>query len=279
MLPGDSVYFVADTEHVPRAMAAFGHEEQEARRIIIMGGGNIGLSLARLIEESKHDVTAKIIELDRERARTAAETLPGVAVILGDGLDPEILAEANVSMTETVVAVTDDDETNILSSLLAKRYGAERAVTLINKTTYSPLITTLGIDVVVSPRAITVSTILQHVRRGRIRAVHSLGDGFAEVIEADALETSPARRQTAQGGQVATWRHCWGCGSRRQSHHPKWRHNHLSRRSDHHSGGRGCGQESGKTIFCSARVLLEKINVFSVYIRNKKRCQWRVTPM
>ena len=191
MLPGDSVYFVADTEHVPRAMAAFGHEEQEARRIIIMGGGNIGLSLARLIEESKHDVTAKIIELDRERARTAAETLPGVAVILGDGLDPEILAEANVSMTETVVAVTDDDETNILSSLLAKRYGAERAVTLINKTTYSPLITTLGIDVVVSPRAITVSTILQHVRRGRIRAVHSLGDGFAEVIEADALETSP----------------------------------------------------------------------------------------
>jgi trk system potassium uptake protein TrkA len=191
MLPGDSVYFVADTEHVPRAMAAFGHEEQEARRIIILGGGNIGLSLAHLIEASKHDVSVKVIEHGAERARLAAETMPGTAIILGDCLDPEILAEANVSMTETVVAVTDDDETNILGSLLAKRYGAERAVTLINKTTYSPLITTLGIDVVVSPRAITVSTILQHVRRGRIRAVHSLGDGFAEVIEADALETSP----------------------------------------------------------------------------------------
>ena len=191
MLPGDSVYFVANTEHVSRAMAAFGHEEQEARRIIILGGGNIGLSLAHLIEASKHDVSVKVIEYDAERARFAAESMPRTAIILGDCLDPEILAEANVSMTETVVAVTDDDETNILGSLLAKRYGAERAVTLINKTTYSPLITTLGIDVVVSPQAITVSTILQHVRRGRIRAVHSLGDGFAEVIEADALETSP----------------------------------------------------------------------------------------
>ncbi len=191
MLPGDTVYFIADSKHVPRAMAAFGHEEQEARRIIILGGGNIGLSLARLIEKNKNDVSMKIIELDGERARVAAETLPGISIIEGDGLDPEILAEANVSMTETVVAVTDDDETNILSSLLAKRYGVERAVTLINTATYSPLITSLGIDVVVSPRAITVSTILQHVRRGRIRAVHSLGDGFAEVIEADALETSP----------------------------------------------------------------------------------------
>ena len=191
MLPGDSVYFVADTDHLPRAMAAFGHEEQEARRIIILGGGNIGRSLAHLIEESKHDVSVKLIELNGERARFTAEMLPGISVIQGDGLDPEILEEANVTKTETIVAVTDDDETNILSSLLAKRYGAERAVTLINKTTYSPLITTLGIDVVVNPRAITVSKILQHVRRGRIRAVHSLGDGFAEIIEATAVESSP----------------------------------------------------------------------------------------
>ena len=86
--------------------------------------------------------------------------------------------------------MTNDDEGNILASLLAKRYGCQRAITLINKTTYSPLVTTLGIDAVVSPKAITVSTILQHVRRGRIRAVHSLREGFAEVIEAEALETS-----------------------------------------------------------------------------------------
>ena len=202
MLPGDSVYFVADTEHLPRAMAAFGHEEQEARRIIILGGGNIGRSLSHLIEESKNDVSVKLIEMDGDRARFAAETLPGLSVIQGDGLDPEILAEANVSATETIVAVTDDDETNILSSLLAKRYGAERAVTLINKTTYSPLITTLGIDVVVSPRAITVSKILQHVRRGRFRAVHSLGEGFAEAIEASPLVGKPLREAKLPRGVI-----------------------------------------------------------------------------
>jgi trk system potassium uptake protein TrkA len=111
-------------------------------------------------------------------------------VLYGDGLDPELLEEANIASTEVVVAVTNDDEANILASLLAKRYGAQRAVTLINKTTYSPLMSGLGIDAVVSPRAITASTILQHVRRGRIRSVHSLRDGFAEVIEAEALETS-----------------------------------------------------------------------------------------
>jgi trk system potassium uptake protein TrkA len=111
-------------------------------------------------------------------------------VIHGDALDVEILAEANVKATETIIAVSNDDEVNILASLLAKRFGCERSVTLINKTTYAPLISTLGIDAVVSPRAITVSTILQHVRRGRVRSVHSLSDGFGEIIEAEALETS-----------------------------------------------------------------------------------------
>jgi trk system potassium uptake protein TrkA len=105
-------------------------------------------------------------------------------------LDPEILTEAGVAHAEAVVSVTNDDETNILASLLAKRYGARRSMSLINKTTYSALMGPLGIDVVVSPRAITVSNILQHVRRGRIHAVHSLHEGFGELIEADALETS-----------------------------------------------------------------------------------------
>lgn len=191
MLPGDEVYFVADAAHVPRAMAAFGHDEKSARRVVVIGGGNIGLNLARELYEARQGITAKIIEIDRDRARRVAQALPGVTVIQGDALENDILEEANVATAGTVVAVSNDDETNILASLLAKRYGVERAVTLINKATYGPLITTLGIDVVVSPRAITVSTILQHVRRGRIRAVHSLGDGFAEVIEAEALETSP----------------------------------------------------------------------------------------
>ena len=101
-----------------------------------------------------------------------------------------------VVAVEAVVAVSDHDETNILASLLAKRYGVERAITLINKTSYSSLITTLGIDVVVSPREITASTILQHVRRGRIRSVHSIRDGYAEVIEAEVMETSPLLGKT-----------------------------------------------------------------------------------
>ncbi len=190
MLPGDEVYFVVDSEQVARAMAAFGHEELEARRLLIFGGGNIGLFLAQEIEREHSWVKAKIIEAGEERAKEISGMLERTMVICGDVLDPEILEEANVSATETVVAVTNDDETNILASILAKRYGCKRAITLINKGTYEPLISTLGIDVVVSPRNITVSTILQHVRRGRIHSVHTLREGFGELIEAEALETS-----------------------------------------------------------------------------------------
>lgn len=190
MLVGDEVYFVVDTQHIDRAMIAFGHEEQEARRIVIFGGGNIGMFLAQQIEAHHPGVTAKVIELSKERAEQVAKALSRTVVLHGDVLDAEILDEANVASAETVVTVTNDDETNILSALLAKRYGARRSMALINKMTYSPLVSTLGIDVVISPRAITVSNILQHVRRGRIHAVHSLHEGFGELIEADALETS-----------------------------------------------------------------------------------------
>lgn len=190
MLPGDEVYFVADTEHVSRALATFGYEEPDAHRLVIIGGGNIGMNLARLIEQNP-EMTARIIERSQNRARKIAAGLPNTMVTWGDGLDAEILEEVNIGSADTVVAVTDDDETNILASLLAKRYGVKRTIALANKTTYASLVTTLGVDVLVNPRTITVSTILQHVRRGRIRAVHSLRDGFAEIIEAEALETSP----------------------------------------------------------------------------------------
>jgi trk system potassium uptake protein TrkA len=190
MQVGDDVYFVVETEHLQRAMTAFGHEEAEARRLLICGGGNIALLLAQEIEKEYPWISAKIIESNAERAAVVASKLSGTVVLHGDVLDPEILDEANVSATDTVVTVTDDDETNILSSLLAKRHGARRTISLLNKGTYEPLITTLGIDVVVSPRNITASTILQHVRRGRIHSVHTLREGFGELIEAEALETS-----------------------------------------------------------------------------------------
>jgi len=191
MAVGDEIYFAAEVDHVPRAMAAFGHEEVEARRILIVGGGNVGLSLALEIEESYPRVSPKIIEYNRDRAGEIAEQLHRTIVLNGDVLDREILNEANVQATETIIAVTNDDEVNILASLLAKREGAQRAVTLVNNMTFEPLLASLGIDVVVNPRAITVSRILQYVRRGRIRGVHSLRDGLAEIIEAEAMETSP----------------------------------------------------------------------------------------
>ncbi len=190
MRAGDDVYFVAETEHIPRAMPAFGHEETEARRVIIVGGGNIGLYLAEIVEKHHPHVSMKVIELDKARAELVAQTLERTVVINGNALDTEILEEVNARSAETVVAVSNDDEVNILASMLAKRYGCRRAVTLINKSTYEPLIGTLGIETVVNPRAITVSRILEHVRRGRIRSVHTLSEGFGELIEAEALETS-----------------------------------------------------------------------------------------
>ncbi len=205
MLPGDEVYFVVDSEQVSRAMAAFGYEETEARRLLIFGGGNIGLFLAQEIEHEHNWVRTKIIEQNPERAKNIAGKLGETMVLQGNVLDHELLEEANVGATETVVAVTNDDETNILASLLAKRYGSQRAITLVNKGTYETLINSLGIDVTVSPRNITVSTILQHIRRGRIHSVHTLREDFGELIEAEALETSelvgkPLREINLPGG-------------------------------------------------------------------------------
>ena len=190
MLPGDEVYFVADTRHLARAMAAFGHEEPAARRIVVIGGGHVGLTLAQILEESASGVTVRMIEMEKARAEFVAGQLNDTVVLHGSGLDVELLDEANVSAAETVVSITNDDETNILATLLAKRRGCPHAIALLNKVAYTPLVSALGIDAVVNPRAITASTVLRHVRRGRIRSVHALRDGFAEVIEAEALETS-----------------------------------------------------------------------------------------
>lgn len=185
---GDEVFFFVDLEHLRRAMSVFGHEESEARRIVIMGGGNIGASLATLVEEKNPGVRLKIIERNHERAKKLSSEYENIVVLEGDGLSRELLEEANISRTETFIAVTNDDEANILGSLLSQQYGCERAITLINKSDYVPLVQNLGIAATVSPKAITVSSIMQHVRRGRIKGIHTLRDGFAEVIEAQVVE-------------------------------------------------------------------------------------------
>ena len=190
ILAGDDVYFVVDTKQVARAMPLFGHEEMEARRVIVIGGGNIGLFFARQLEAENSSVKLKVIESNRDRAELIADQLNKTVVLHGDALDADVLREANVRDAEAVIALTNDDEVNILASLMAKQEGGGKAITLVNNQAYGSLVSSIGIDVVVNPRATTVSSILQHVRRGRIRRVHSLLDGAAEVIEAEALETS-----------------------------------------------------------------------------------------
>ena len=193
---GDEVYFVADTRHLKRVMAAFGHEELEARSIIIAGGGNIGFNLAKLLKEQSSGTYVKIIERNEERAAFLSENLENTIVLQGDGLDKELLEEASIETTETLVAITNDDESNILGSLLAKQYGCERVITLINNKSYSPLIAPLGIDAMISPRSTIVATIMQHVRRGRIKGLHNLRDGFAEVMEVEVSEATNLANKT-----------------------------------------------------------------------------------
>ena len=196
MRAGDDVYFVCDVQHLGRAMAAFGHEETEGRSVIIAGGGNVGLLLAAEIEKCHQGVRAKVIELNRDRAKYVAQTLDHTIVLNGDALDPEILEEANITDTETFIAVSNDDEVNIISSLLAKRAGAKRAMVLITTHSYAQLVTPLGIDAVVNPRVITVSSILQHVRRGMVRGIYAVRQDFGEVMEVVAVETSSIVRKS-----------------------------------------------------------------------------------
>jgi trk system potassium uptake protein TrkA len=194
----DEVFFLVDTEHLARTMAAFGHEEKAARNIIITGGGNIGFGLANLIREEDSQAQIKIIEHNEERARFLSENVRDVIVFHGSSLDRSILDEVSVDRADTLIAVTNDDESNILGSLLAKQYGCDRVITLVNNDVYSPLVGPLGVDAIVSPRSMIVATIMQHVRRGRIKSLHNLRDGFAEVIEAEVSETSSVVNATIE---------------------------------------------------------------------------------
>lgn len=188
---GDNVFIVAAEEDVDRTLALFGHEEQVARRIVIAGGGNVGFAVARKLETQKSGIKTKLIELDRERAEQSAEGLERTIVLNGDVLDSAILQEANIAEAESIIALTDDDKTNLLAGVLAKDAGARSAMILVNNQNLMRLVTPLAIDAFINPRATTVSSILRHVRRGRIRALHSVRDGAAEVIEAQTLATSP----------------------------------------------------------------------------------------
>ena len=191
LFAGDQVYIFTHADDVARTLEIFGKPPQKQERVTIIGAGNVGLAVARALEARPGRIRAKLIERDRTRAEFAADRLERTIVLNGDGLSAELLEEAGVPTTDAVLAVTDDDKTNILAAIRAKQAGAKMAITLINDPTLVPLMGALDIDAYISPRATTVSTILRHIRHGRVRDIYSIGDAEAEVMEAQVLSTSP----------------------------------------------------------------------------------------
>jgi trk system potassium uptake protein TrkA len=191
MLEGDNVYLVVSSEQLNQILKAFGHEEKIAKKILIIGGGNIGLHLAKMLETNFEGARIKIIEKNKIRAEEIATELSSSIVINGDALDEEILKEANLEDSETVLALTNDDENNIMACVLAEKKGPKkRTIAIVNKSNYSLLQSSLNIDDLVDPRMTTVSRIMEHVHRGTIGTVYSLLDGEYEFIEAKILNKS-----------------------------------------------------------------------------------------
>lgn len=185
---GDLVYFVCETEDLKKVLKIFGSRAEPLRNILIVGGGNIGLRLALELENKGFHI--RLIEKDKERCHFLAEQLLHTIVLHGDGTDQELLEEENIWDMDMMISLTGNEETNILSSLLARRLGAKRTMTRINKFAYMPIISAIGLGHIVSPRLSAINTIVQHVRRGKVLSAVSLKGEEAEVLEAIALESS-----------------------------------------------------------------------------------------
>jgi trk system potassium uptake protein TrkA len=182
----DEVFFVAARDHIRDVMSELRKMDKPVKRVLIAGGGNIGLRLASTIEK-RYQV--KIIERDEARARLLSETLGRAIVLLGDAADRELLLDENIGSADVFCALTNDEEANILSAMLAKRLGARKVMSLINRASYVDLVESETIDVAISPQQATIGSLLTHVRRGDVVKVHSLRRGAAEAIEAVAHGT------------------------------------------------------------------------------------------
>lgn len=191
LFAGDQIYVFSHAEDVNRTLEIFGKTTKKQERLVIIGGGNVGLAVARALEARTDRLRTKIIERNRSRAEQAADSLERTIVLHGDGLDMDMLIEAAVDRADAVLVVTDDDKTNLLAAVRAKQAGCRLCIALVNDPTLASLMAPLDIDAYINPRATTVSSILRHVRHGRVRAIHSIGDAEAEVIEAQVLGTSP----------------------------------------------------------------------------------------
>ncbi len=192
---GDDCYVFTSNADMTRTLEIFGKVQSKLERVVIIGGGNVGLGVARQLEQRTEKVRVKMIERDQAQAEAAADALDRSIVLLGDGLDAALLEEANIGSADAVLAVTDDDKTNILAAVRAKALGCPMAICLVNDPTLVSLMPAMDIDAYINPRATTVSSILRHIRHGRVRAVYSIGDAEAEMIEAQVLGTSPMAGQ------------------------------------------------------------------------------------
>tara|TARA_B100000579_G_scaffold353848_1_gene308670 strand:- start:57 stop:794 length:738 start_codon:yes stop_codon:yes gene_type:complete len=182
---------MVNSNKIQETLKVFGHNEKISNKILIIGGGNIGFNLAKNIEQSFEDARVKIIEKDKDRAELIADELNNSIVINGNGLDEDVLNEANLEDVETVLALTNDDEDNLMVSILVEKFSKDkRTMALINKQNYSLLQSSLKIDDLIDPRMSTVSSILKHVHKGTIENAYTILNGEYEVIEAEIIESS-----------------------------------------------------------------------------------------
>jgi trk system potassium uptake protein len=177
----DEVFFLAARADIRRVMSELRKQDDPVKRVVLAGGGNIGLRLARALEKSSQ---VKLIERDIRRARKASELLENAIVLNGDAADEELLIEENIDSADVFAALTNSEEANILSAMLAKRLGAHKVMALINKPSYADLIESGSIDIAISPQTVTIGSLLAYVRRGDVVRVHSLRRGAAEALEA-----------------------------------------------------------------------------------------------
>ena len=187
----DKAYVIINSSQMTETLKAFGHNEKISNKILIIGGGNVGFNLAKNIEQSFEDARIKIIEKNKSRAEFIANELNNTIVINGNGLDEDILSEVNLEDVETVLALTNDDEDNLMVSVIVEKFSKDKkTMALINKPNYSLLKSSLKIDDLIDPRLTTVSSILKHVHKGTIENAYSILNGEYEVIEAEIIETS-----------------------------------------------------------------------------------------
>jgi trk system potassium uptake protein TrkA len=185
---GDLIYFISEQDKLFDTLNLFGKQAERINRVMIIGAGRIGYRLAVALEANS--ISIKIVESNADRCAELADKLNRTVVLHGDGSDQSLLAEENIQDMDVVITLTDDEETNILASLLAVRMGAKKSIAKIDKFSYLPLVKAIGIEQVVSPRLSAINTILQHIRRGKVLSAVSIKSEMAEVIEAVALETS-----------------------------------------------------------------------------------------